>query len=223
MGDRRPFTVVVLISGNGTNLQALIEAVHDGRVPGRIAAVISNRPRAYGLERAARAGIDAVTVDHTAFPTRDGFDAALRAAIDRYRPDLVVLAGFMRILTDAFVRHYAGRMINIHPSLLPAHRGLRTHQRVLDAGDAMHGVSVHYVTPELDGGPVIAQARVPVAPGDTADTLARRTQRQEHRLYPEVVAWIARGRLRLSGGTPMLDGKPLREPVVLQPDGEALS
>ncbi|HYW03902.1 MAG TPA: phosphoribosylglycinamide formyltransferase [Gammaproteobacteria bacterium] len=223
MPGPRTFTMVVLISGSGTNLQALIDAVRNGRIPARIAAVISNRPDAWGLERARRAGIDAIALDHARFASREGFDAALQDAVDRYRPDLVVLAGFMRILTDAFVRRYAGRMINIHPSLLPAHRGLHTHQRALEGGDRVHGVSVHYVTPELDGGPVIAQARVPVLPGDDAGALARRVQAREHRLYPEVVDWIARGRLRLEGGTPVLDGRPLRQPVILDGESEALS
>ncbi|HYW93399.1 MAG TPA: phosphoribosylglycinamide formyltransferase [Gammaproteobacteria bacterium] len=216
------FTIVVLISGSGTNLQALIDAVRAGRLPARIAAVISNRPGAWGLERARRAGIDAVALDHTRYASRERFDAALQDTIDRYEPDLVVLAGFMRILTDPFVARYAGRMINIHPSLLPSHRGLHTHQRALEAGDRMHGVSVHYVTPELDGGPVIAQARVPVLPDDHADALARRVQLREHRLYPEVVGWIARGRLRLEDGVPVLDGRPLRRPLILDDQSEAL-
>ena len=204
--------IVVLISGNGTNLQAIIDAVKRGELPAEIRAVISNRPQAFGLERARRAGIPAEVVDHTRYPDRDGFDAALQTAIDRYRPALVVLAGFMRILTPQFVRHYHGRMLNVHPSLLPAFRGLDTHRRALAAGVKEHGVSIHFVTDELDGGPVIVQQKVPILPGDDAARLAARVQEEEHRLYPRVIRWFAQGRLKLHDNRIMFDGKPLALP-----------
>jgi phosphoribosylglycinamide formyltransferase-1 len=205
--------IVVLISGNGTNLQAIIDAVKRGELPAEIRAVISNRPRAFGLERARRANIPAEVIDHTRYPDRDGFDAALQAAIDRHQPKLVVLAGFMRILTPRFVRHYHGRMLNVHPSLLPAFRGLDTHRRALAAGVKEHGVSIHFVTDELDGGPVIVQQKIPILPGDDAARLAARAQEQEHRLYPLVIRWFAQGRLKLHDNRIMFDGKPLVSPL----------
>ena len=201
--------VVVLISGGGTNLQALIDARQRGTLEVNLSAVISNRADAYGLQRARRAGIPAEVLDHTAFASREAFDKAMAALIDRYRPDLVVLAGFMRILTPAFVRHYAGRMLNIHPSLLPKYQGLHTHQRALDAGDSEHGVTVHFVTEELDGGPAVIQARVAIEPGDDAATLAGRVQQQEHIIYPMAIQWFAEARLRMTDGQSWLDGEPL--------------
>lgn len=207
--------VVVLISGGGSNLQALIDAIENHDLPIEIRAVVSNRPDAYGLIRAQRAGVATEIVDHKAYPGRAAFDRALQTHIDRYRPKLVVLAGFMRILTDAFVRHYEGRMLNIHPSLLPHFPGLDTHARALAAGTLEHGASVHFVTPELDGGPSIAQAVVPVLPGDTPETLAARVRTREHVLYPQVVRWFAEGRLALGNGSAQLDGQPLTLPVRL--------
>ena len=198
--------VVVLISGHGSNLQALIDAA---RPPVRIAAVIANRAEAYGLERARQAGIATAVIDHRAHPDRDSFDAALAAAIDAQGADLVVLAGFMRILTPGFVRRYQGRLLNIHPSLLPRHKGLHTHQRALDAGDARHGCSVHFVTEELDGGPVVLQSRVAVLPDDTAESLATRVHAAEHLLYPVAVRLYAEGRLRLGTTGAELDGQAL--------------
>lgn len=198
--------VVVLISGNGSNLQALID------YPARnyeIGAVISNRADAFGLQRAQNAGIATAVLDHKAFESREAFDLALMSLIDQYQPDLVVLAGFMRILSSAFVQHYAGKLLNIHPSLLPLYKGTHTHQRVLDAGDREHGVSVHFVTEELDGGPVILQAVVPVLADDTAETLAARVATQEHKIYPEAVSWFAGGRLKVSHGAACLDNQPL--------------
>ena len=205
-----PLHVVVLVSGKGSNLQALIDAINAGRITADIRAVISNNPDAYGLIRAQQAGIPTEVVDHREFPDRASYDRALQACIDHYQPELVVLAGFMRILTDDFVNHYLGRMINIHPSLLPKYQGLNTHQRALDAGDTVHGVSVHFVTPELDGGPVILQAAVPVHAGDTAKTLARRVLEREHVIYPLVVRWFADGRLQLEGDQVLLDSQPMR-------------
>lgn len=213
MAHPQRLPVVVLISGSGSNLQALIDrAGHD--LPIEIRAVISNEPDAFGLERARRAGIQDQVLNHRDFPTRDAYDRALLGLIDSFAPGLVLLAGFMRILTPAFVARYRGRMLNIHPSLLPKLRGLHTHQRALDAGETQHGASVHFVTEELDGGPLVLQVRVPVLAGDDSDRLAARVLRQEHRIYPQVVRWFAEGRLRLGAdGVPLLDGLPLERPL----------
>lgn len=211
-----PVPIVVLISGSGTNLQSLLDAIARGEVPGQIAAVISNRADARGLERAQRAGIPIEVIDHRAFESREAFDAALMARIDAYAPGLVVLAGFMRILTDGFVRHYLGRMLNIHPSLLPDYRGTNTHARALADQVREHGASVHFVTPELDGGPVIVQARVPVHTEDTPERLAARVLEQEHRLYPLAVKWFCEGRVRLEGERVLFDGRALERPVRLE-------
>jgi phosphoribosylglycinamide formyltransferase-1 len=197
--------VVVLISGSGSNLQAIIDSLGNDN-PASISAVISNRADAYGLIRAEQAGIPTRLLEHRNFPDRDAFDAALIELIDAAGADLVVLAGFMRILTAGFVRHYQGRLLNIHPSLLPRYRGLNTHQRALDAGDSEHGCSVHFVTEELDGGPLVVQAVLPIQPGDDADSLAERVHQQEHRIYPLAVRWFAEGRLRLTADGVMLDG-----------------
>lgn len=202
-------TIVVLISGSGSNLQALIDACSNGKINGRIAAVISNRPNVKGLDRAADAGIDAITLDHKQFDGREAFDHALSQCIDQFQPDLVVLAGFMRILTPSFTQHYIGRMLNIHPSLLPKYPGLHTHQRALEAGDSEHGVTVHFVTAELDGGPAVLQAKVPVLENDDPSSLAARVLEQEHVIYPQAVAWFVDGRLRLDGNTALLDGAAL--------------
>lgn len=182
--------IVVLISGNGSNLQAIIDAQGQG-LDVNICAVISNRPDAFGLGRAKQAGIPAHLIDHTQFSNRAAFETELRAKIDAYQPRLVVLAGFMRRLTPSFVQHYARRMINIHPSLLPKYPGLNTHQRILAAGDTLHGITIHYVTAEVDAGPVICQASLWVQPEDTADSLAQRIHALEHRLYPQVLSWFA--------------------------------
>jgi len=204
-----PCPVVVLISGNGSNLQAMIDASARADCPYCIAGVVSNRADAFGLQRAEKAGIPVAVVDHTQHNSRESFDQALIQSIDRFRPALLVLAGFMRILTPGFVQHYHGRILNIHPSLLPDYRGTNTHQRVLDAGETRHGVSVHFVTEELDGGPVIRQAVIPVEPGDTRDTLARKVAAREHNIYPEVVHWFAEGRLEMRADSAWLDGKKL--------------
>ncbi|MFV3406674.1 phosphoribosylglycinamide formyltransferase [Pseudomonas sp. NY15463] len=201
--------VVVLLSGSGSNLQALIDSSQGADSPLRVGAVISNRADAYGLERAKAAGIDTAVLEHTGFAGREAFDAALMALIDGFNPDLVVLAGFMRILSGGFVRHYQGRLLNIHPSLLPKYKGLHTHQRALEAGDTEHGCSVHFVTEELDGGPLVVQAVVPVAATDTAQTLAQRVHLQEHQIYPLAVRWFAEGRLCLGEHGALLDGQPL--------------
>lgn len=199
--------IVVLISGVGTNLQAIIDATAND-LPVEIRAVISNRPGVYGLERAQQANIPAHTIDHKQYESRDAFDGALCQLIDRYQAGLVVLAGFMRILTPAFIHRYEGRMINIHPSLLPKFPGINTHRRAIEAGESEHGASVHFVTKELDGGPTIIQARVPVLPGDTEERLARRVLEHEHRIFPRAIRWFAEGRLGVDGDTVLLDGKP---------------
>ena len=184
---------------------ALIDAAASGTLPVRVAAVLANRPDAKGLEVAAAAGVVTRVVDHRLYRDRESFDAAMAEAIDAYSPDLVVLAGFMRILSDGFVAHYEGRLINIHPSLLPSFPGLHTHQRALDDGVRVHGCTVHFVTPKLDHGPIVVQAAVPVLDGDDATVLAARVLEQEHRIYPLAVRWFAEGRLRLEDGRVRLD------------------
>ena len=201
--------VVVLLSGTGGNLQAMIDSFKDGSTPVRIRAVISNRDDAFGLQRARDAGIEACVLDHKAYEGREAFDAALIELIDTFNPQLVVLAGFMRILSAGFVRHYHGRLLNIHPSLLPLYKGLHTHQRALDAGDTEHGCSVHFVTEELDGGPLVVQAVISVQLQDSPATLAQRVHHQEHRIYPLAIRWFAEGRLRLGEHGALLDGQPL--------------
>ena len=191
--------IVVLSSGRGSNLEAITARAAAEGWPARVVAVLANRPEAAGLAWAAAQGIATAVVDHRGFATREAFDAALAEAVDAHAPDLVVLAGFMRILGEAFVRRYAGRLLNIHPSLLPAFTGLHTHQRAIEAGCRVAGATVHFVTPALDHGPIVAQAVVPVLDGDTAQTLARRVLVAEHRLYPLAVCWAVAGRLRIDG------------------------
>lgn len=202
--------IVVLISGSGSNLQSLIDAGQSGELDDAdVVAVLSNKPGAYGLERAQQAGIATDCIEHQRFDSREAFDSALRDAIDQHQPDLVILAGFMRILTPDFVRHYRGRLLNIHPSLLPKYPGLHTHQRALDAGDSEAGATVHFVTEELDGGPPIIQAKVPTLPDDSAETLAARVLSKEHRIYPLAARWFAEGRLQLNDSEARLDDKAL--------------
>jgi phosphoribosylglycinamide formyltransferase-1 len=213
-GDK--IRLVVLISGRGSNLQAILDQASSGELPVEVAAVISNRPGVHGLERARQAGVPALELDHKLFADRPEFEAALIDLIDHYRPDLVILAGFMRVLTPGFTEHYQGRIFNIHPSLLPKFRGLHTHERAIAAGETVHGASIHFVTAELDGGPVIVQARVPVLPDDDPDTLAARVLEREHRLYPQAIRWFAEGRLGLDGKRVLFDGKPMAEPLRLE-------
>lgn len=201
--------IVVLISGGGTNLQAIIDACKSSSFPGEVVGVLSNKADAYGLVRASDADIETISLSHKDFDSRESYDQAMLSRIDIIKPDLIVLAGFMRILTADFVNHFQGKLINIHPSLLPKYQGLNTHQRAIDAGDTQHGVSVHFVTEELDGGPVILQAKVPVFPEDTADDLAKRVHEQEHRIYPLVVKWHALGRLTMTNENAVLDGNIL--------------
>ena len=200
--------IVVLISGRGTNLQAIMEAIAGGALPVDLQAVISNEPDAPGIELARRAGYEATIVHHRDFPARGRFDAALAEAIDRFDPELVVLAGFMRVLTPGFVRRYSGRLINIHPSLLPAFPGLDTHARAIAAGAGVHGATVHFVTEALDGGPAIAQARVPILADDDPETLAARVLKREHFILPRTLLWFAQRRIRTDGDRVLIDGVP---------------
>ena len=201
--------LAILISGRGSNLQAFIDACARGELNADIGVVISNNPAAAGLELAAAAGIPASCIDHRNFPSRETFDAALAAEVSRHGADLVILAGFMRILTPAFIEPFSGRLLNVHPSLLPRYPGLHTHQRALDAGDTEAGVTVHFVTLELDGGPPIVQARVPVLAGDTAQSLAARVIAKEHLIYPLAAQWYISGRLQLTDNGVRLDGEPI--------------
>lgn len=202
--------IVVLISGNGSNLQAILDACENSTIANaKVAAVLSNKADAYGLERARQANVDALHVSAANFSDRETFDKAMIEKIDAYQPDLIILAGFMRILSGDFVRHYQGKMINIHPSLLPKYPGLHTHQRALDAGDTEHGTSIHFVTEELDGGPVILQAKVPIFADDTVDNIFSRVQEQEHRIYPLVAHWFINERLAMIDGQASLDGNTL--------------
>lgn len=209
MIDQSAARLAILISGRGSNMQAFIDACDTGVLDARIGVVLSNNPDAAGLQKAAEAGIATACVNHRDYDTREAFDAAMVAALEPHAPDLVILAGFMRILTPVFIAPFAGKLLNIHPSLLPKYPGLHTHQRALDAGDTEAGVTVHYVTPELDGGPPIIQARVPVEAGDTAETLAARVIQQEHVIYPIAARWHLAGRLELNEQGAILDGAPI--------------
>lgn len=210
-----PLPVAVLVSGYGSNLQALLDATASGRLQAEFRAVISDRADAHGLERARRAGVRAESLRPEDFPDRHAWNEALDTLLRDSGARLVVLAGFMRVLGPGLVQAWRGRMLNVHPSLLPLHRGLNTHRRALEAGDRMHGASIHFVTEELDGGPVILQARIPILPGDDEARLARRVQDREHQVYPQVVDWVAAGRLAWCDGGPWLDGRRLVEPVVV--------
>lgn len=201
--------LVILISGSGSNLQAFLDAVKRGTLRADIRAVISNRPDAPGLTRAQRAGIVTHVLDHREFASREAFDATLAQQVDDYQPELVILAGFMRILTSVFVARFQGRLLNIHPSLLPRYPGLHTHQRAIEAGDDVAGATVHFVTEELDGGPSVVQAHVPIQAGDDAACLAARVLEQEHRIYPLAAQWFCEQRLCLHDGKALLDGEPL--------------
>jgi phosphoribosylglycinamide formyltransferase-1 len=192
--------IVILISGRGSNMQAVVRAAQAEQWPARIAAIISNRADALGLSFAAEHGIPTLVVSNKDFPNREAFDAALKAAIDRFAPDLVILAGFMRILTAPFVAHYEARLLNIHPSLLPSFPGLATHRQALTTGVKVHGATVHFVTADLDLGPIVAQAAVPVLEGDTEEALAARVLAQEHIIYPRAIRWFVEGRLSLDKG-----------------------
>ena len=220
----KPLRLAVLISGRGSNMLSIARDCLAHRLAAEVVLVLADTPMAEGLAAATALGLTAKSVDPSAYRRegrldKDALESALAAYIDASKPDLIVLAGFMRVLSATFVARYAGRIVNIHPSLLPRHKGLHTHERVLAAGDTEHGVSVHYVTAELDGGPVILQAHVPVLPGDDAQSLAARVQRQEHIIYPRVIGWIAQGRLQCVDGTLWMDGTVLAEPLQLRADG----
>lgn len=210
MSVKNPLPIAVLISGNGSNLQAIIDAIASG-LPAKIVVVISNSENAYGLERAKQAGLPTEILSHHSSQTRDAFDTMLAEHLNSYQPELIILAGFMRILGPSFLDKFPNRILNIHPSLLPKHRGLNTHKAALDAKDTNHGVTVHLVTAELDAGPIIAQAMIPIAPGDTPDSLKEKVHTLEHRLYPIVIGLYASGRLRCENNHPLLDGLKLPE------------
>ncbi|EGC99807.1 phosphoribosylglycinamide formyltransferase [Burkholderia sp. TJI49] len=212
--------LVILISGRGSNMEAIVRACAQERWPAQVAAVIANRPDAAGLAFAASHGVATAVVDHRSFDSRDSFDAALAAEIDRFAPDLVVLAGFMRILTPEFVRRFEGRLLNIPPSLLPSFKGIHTHQQALDAGVALHGATVHFVIPELDSGAIVAQGAVPVRAGDDAAALAQRVLTVEHVLYPRAVRWFVEGRLRLEDGRAVVAPEEARWIFADQPQPE---
>ncbi len=207
--DKKKVSLVVLISGDGSNLQAIIDAIKNNELNAQIKAVISNQVSAGGLDRATRENITSHVVEHKSYPSRETFDQAMSQIIDAARADLVVLAGFMRILSKPFIEHYQHRLINIHPSLLPKYKGLNTHQQVLDNNDTIHGASVHYVSHELDSGPVVIQAEISVFAADTAETLAARVLDEEHQIYPIVIQMIADGRLSFDNNQLNLDDKPL--------------
>ena len=205
------YRIVVLLSGSGTTLQSII----DSNLPLTLAAVISNKTDALGLKRAQEARIPTHALEHTSYDSREAFDQDLKNIIDEYQPDLVVLAGFMRILSDPFVNHYAGKLINIHPSLLPAYKGMHTHQRAMDAGEPLHGSSVHFVNSQLDGGPVVLQARLPILPSDSVESLELRIKTKEHLIYPTAISWLAEGRIELKDGAIYMDGQNMTGPVVM--------
>ncbi|MFT6991917.1 MAG: phosphoribosylglycinamide formyltransferase-1 [Paraglaciecola sp.] len=209
-------SIVVLVSGHGSNLQAIIDDISEQKINAKISAVIANQETAYGLTRAENAGIPAICIDHKSFASREEYDAEMVSCIDEFTPDLIVLAGFMRILTPAFVEHFKGRMLNIHPSLLPKYKGLHTHQRAIDANDLEHGASVHFVTPELDGGPVVLQSKVPVFEQQDTQELAERVQQQERQMYPLVIKWFCENRLK------MIDNKAVLDNHVLAEEGYAI-
>ena len=208
-------SLVVLISGSGSNLQAIIDAIENGQLQAEIKAVISNRPQAYGLVRAQQHGIPAISMDHRQFASREQFDQQLQLEIDALQPDIIVLAGYMRILTGGFIDHFFPRMLNIHPSLLPKYQGLHTHQRALDNKDRMHGVSIHIVTAELDSGPVILQGQFEISAQDDCDSLQQKAHTLEHRMYPLVLSWLHQQRLQLTTDLPVFDHETLRHPLSL--------
>lgn len=209
----KKLSLVVLISGSGSNLQAIIDTIESGDLNAQIVAVISNRPDAYGLTRAGQHGIPAISLDHHQFADREQFDHELRQEIDSYNPDLIVLAGYMRILTTGFIDHYFPRILNIHPSLLPKYQGLNTHQRVLDSGDSLHGVSIHIVTPELDSGPVILQGEFDIEMADDCNSLQQKAHKLEHKMYPLVLKWISNQRLQFKNGKAEFDHEILHQPL----------
>lgn len=211
--------LVVLVSGSGSNLQAILDAIDAGELKAKVTGVLSNRSDAYALTRAVNHHIPTAVINHKDFPVREQFDLAMIQQLDTWQPDIVVLAGFMRILSPTFVSHYEGRLLNIHPSLLPKYKGMHTHQRVLEAGDSEHGCSVHFVTAELDGGPVIAQAVVPVLDNDDEAVLTERVHKAEHKLYPQVLVWLAENMLQWKAGQIFFNTEKLACPMIIKPLG----
>ncbi len=212
-----PPRLAILISGNGSNLQSIIDAIEKGFLRASISLVLSNNPDAYGLTRATRHGIATRVLDHRDFANREAFDEALREILDAVSPDLIVLAGFMRILGRAFIDAFPGRILNIHPSLLPAYKGLNTHQRALDNQETRHGVSIHLVTAELDDGPVLLQGSYPIEPGDSAEDLQRKGHRLEHQMYPQLLQWFSDNRIHIDQGTVYFEQQPLKAPILFNP------
>ncbi len=212
-----PPRLAILISGNGSNLQSIIDAIEKGFLRASISLVLSNNPDAYGLTRATRHGIATRVLDHRDFANREAFDEALREILDAVSPDLIVLAGFMRILGRAFIDAFPGRILNIHPSLLPAYKGLNTHQRALDNQETRHGVSIHLVTAELDDGPVLLQGSYPIEPGDIAEDLQRKGHRLEHQMYPQLLQWFSDNRIHIDQGTVYFEQQPLKAPILFNP------
>lgn len=213
MNTAKSLSLVVLISGCGSNLQAIIDAIESGELNATIKAVISNRPDAFGLQRAKKHGIEAIALDHQQFKSRLSFDKRLTREIERFQPDVIVLAGYMRILSEAFIQHFSPNLLNVHPSLLPKYQGLHTHQRVLENNDRQHGVSIHVVTPELDAGPVILQGWFDVEQSDDAESLQQKTHELEHQMYPLVLKWLSEKRLTLIQGIPVFDNEQLQQPL----------
>lgn len=209
-------SLVVLISGSGSNLQAIIDAIESGQLKAEISAVISNRPDAFGLTRAKKHNIPTISLDHTQFASRELFDSKLQAEIESLQPDIIVLAGYMRILSTPFINAFSPKILNIHPSLLPKYQGLHTHQRALENNDSQHGVSIHIVTPELDSGPVILQGKFNIEKGDTASSLQQKAHQLEHQMYPLILQWLHEKRLQLSSGSPLFDNKPVLTPLLFK-------
>ncbi len=216
--DHSTLSLVVLISGNGSNLQSIINAIESGRLKARICTVISNEPDAYGLKRAEKHEIKNQVLDHHSFTSREAFDQALHQRIQSFQPDYIVLAGFMRILGPAFVQANIDKILNIHPSLLPAYTGLNTHQRVIENSETEHGVSIHLVTPELDGGPIIIQGRYPVEASDTLAELKHRGHQLEHRMYPLVLQWLSEGKLQIEDNSILFEQQHIQEPIEFESD-----
>ncbi len=214
MNTAPPLQLVVLISGNGSNLQAIIDAIEAGSLNARINAVISNQPQALGLERARKHGIPAIALDHSLYPERENFDRVLVSEIKNFSPQLIVLAGYMRILTDYFIKQFSPNILNIHPSLLPKYQGLNTYQRALDNGDKKHGVSIHVVTPQLDAGPVILQSEYPIEEGDDIHSMQQKAHDLEYQMYPLVLKWLSEKRLKLTNDWPLFDNEKLQQAIM---------
>ncbi len=218
----KTLSIVVLISGSGSNLQAIIDAIESGQLNAKICAVISNRPDAYGLTRARLHNIPSISLDHTQFSSREVFDQQLQHEIESLQPDIIVLAGYMRILTHAFIHAFSTKILNIHPSLLPKYQGLHTHQRALENNDSEHGVSIHIVTPELDSGPIILQGKFTIETDDSVDSLQQKAHKLEHQMYPLVLKWLSEQRLQINQNSPVFDKKAVQSPLLFEAQIDAL-